>query len=183
MQVFRFLVVAVLSMLVGCSALMYAQDEKPQQDKPRQEEPNAQPKQDETKPPHQDEAKPPKSEKPEEKQQQKQEQKESQGQVKSNEQAHPEQRAGNARPAGKGGHIPDDKFRAHFGRSHTFVAKTVIVSGQSQFVYSGYTFELVDPWPQGWAYTDDCYIDYINGEYFLVDVLYPSVPIAVIVVM
>jgi len=183
MRVFRFLVVAVLSMLVGCSALMYAQDEKPQQDKPQQEEPNAQPKQDEAKPPHQDEAKPPKSEKPEERQQQKQEQRESQGQVKSNEQAHPEQRAGNGRPAGNGGHIPDDKFRAHFGRSHTFVAKTVIVSGQPQFQYSGYTFELVDPWPQGWAYTDDCYIDYIDGEYFLFDLLYPGVRIAVIVVM
>ena len=185
MRAFRFPVVAILSILVGCSALVYAQDEKSQQDKPRQEEPNAQPKQDEAKSPHQqEEAKPPKPGKPEEKQQQKQEQqRESQGQVKSNEQARPEQRAGNARPAGKGGHIPDDKFRAHFGRSHAFAARTVIVSGQPQFQYSGYTFELVDPWPQGWAYTDDCYIDYIDGEYFLFDLLHPGVRIAVFVVM
>jgi hypothetical protein len=182
MRAFRLLVVAILSMLVSCSALLYAQDDKPQPDKSRQEEPNAQPKQDEAKPLHQDEAKPPKPEKPEEKQQ-KQEQKESQGQVKSNEQARPEQQAGNARPAGKGGHIPDDKFRAHFGRSHTFAARTVIVSGQRQFQYSGYSFELVDPWPQGWAYTDDCYIDYIDGEYFLFDLLHPGVRVVVIVVM
>jgi hypothetical protein len=196
MRAFRFPVVAILSILVGCSAFVYAQDEKPEPDKPRQEEPKAQPKQDEAKPPRQDEAKPrqqdeakpPKAEKQEEKQQQNQEQRESQGQMKSNEmksnqQAHPEQPAGNARPAGKGGHIPDDKFHAHFGRSHHFSARTVIVSGQPQFQYSGYTFELVDAWPQDWAYTDDCYIDYIDGEYFLFDLLHPGIRIAVFVVM
>ncbi|MFZ0808667.1 MAG: hypothetical protein WAN03_20905 [Candidatus Sulfotelmatobacter sp.] len=198
MRAFRFPVVAILSILVGCSALVYGQDEKPQPDQPRQEEPKAQPKQDEAKPPRQDEAKPPKAEKPEGKQQQKQEQKESQDQMKSNQmksnemksnemksnqQAHPEQPGGNAHPAGKGGHIPDDKFRAHFGRSHHFAARSVIVSGQPQFQYSGYTFELVDPWPQDWAYTDDCYIDYIDGEYFLFDLLHPGVRIAVFVVM
>jgi hypothetical protein len=184
MRAFTLPVVAILSIVVGCSALVYAQDEKPEPDKSRQEEPNAKPKQDEAKPPHQDEAKPPKAEKSEEKQQQKQEQKEPQDQFKSNQQSHPQQqRAGDARPAGKGGHIPDDKFRAHFGRSHTFAARTVIVSGQPQFQYSGYTFELVDPWPQGWAYTDDCYIDYIDGEYFLFDLLHPGVRIAVTVEM
>jgi hypothetical protein len=180
-------------MFVGCSAFVYAQDDKPEPDKPRQEEPKPQPKQDEAKPPkqdeakprQQDEAKPPKAERPEEKQQ---EQRESQGEMKSNEmksnqQAHPEQPGGNAHPAGKGGHIPDDKFRAHFGRSHHFAARSVIVSGQPQFQYSGYTFELVDPWPQDWAYTDDCYIDYIDGEYFLFDLLHPGVRIAVFVVM
>lgn len=181
MRAFRFAVVTILSILVGYSALVYAQDEKPQPDKPRQED--AQPKQDEAKPPHQDEAKPPKPEKQEEKQQQRQEQRESQGQVKPNEQAHPERSAENGRPAGKGGHIPDDKFRAHFGRSHSFAARTVIVSGQPQFQYSGYTFELVNAWPQDWAYTDDCYIDYIDGEYFLFDLLHPGVRIAVVVMM
>lgn len=183
MRAFRFAVVAILSMLVGYSALVYAQDDKPQQDQPRQQDSNTPPKQDEAKPPKQNEDKPPKAEKQDEKQQQKPEQKDSQGQAKSNEQAQPEQRAGNARPAGKGGHIPDDKFRAHFGRSHSFAAKTVIVSSQTQFQYSGYTFEFVDPWPQGWAYTDECYIDYIDGEYFVFDVLHPGVRIAVIVLL
>jgi hypothetical protein len=59
----------------------------------------------------------------------------------------------------------------------------VIVSNQRQFQYSGYTFEFVDPGPQGWAYNDDCYIDFIDGEYFLFDLLHPGVRIAVIVVM
>jgi hypothetical protein len=150
MRVFRFLNLAILSGLVGCSALVYAQDDKPQQ---------------EDKPPRQEEAKPqPKQEKQDEKQAQK-------------------EQAEHARPVGKSAHIPDDKFRAHFGRSHTFTARTVIVEGRPQFQYGGYSFQIVDAWPVGWAYTDDCYIDYIDGEYFLFDLLHPGIRVAVFVVM
>jgi hypothetical protein len=175
MRALRFLNLAILSVLIGCSALVYAQDDKPQENKPpQQEEPKPQPKPDEMKPqdeakPHPDEAKPSKQEKQEQKQEQKQ-----------GLNGHPEQQAG---PAGKGGHIPDDKFHAHFGRSHTFTARTVIVQGQPRFQYGGYSFQLVDAWPMGWAYTDDCYIDYIDGEYFLFDLLHPGVRVAVFVVM
>jgi hypothetical protein len=89
---------------------------------------------------------------------------------------------GNARPAGKGGHIPDDKFRASFGRSHTFhPSRPVIVNNQPTFNYGGYSFIMVDAWPSGWAYTDDCYVDYIDGEYFLFDILHPGVRIALFV--
>ncbi len=181
MRAFRFLTLAILSMLVGFSALVYAQDDKPQEDKPaRQEEPRAQPKQDEMKPPVKDEAKPAKPDKQEEKQMQEQP-KESRD--RAQEQAHPEQPAQHMQPAGKSARIPDDKFRAHFGHSHTFRAQTVIVRGQPQFQYGGYSFQLVDAWPQDWAYTDDCYIDYIDAEYFLFDLLHPGVRIAVLVVM
>jgi hypothetical protein len=166
MRVFRFLNLAILSGLVGCSALVYAQDDKPQQEDkpPRQEEPKPQPKQDEAKPAHPDEAKPSKQEKQDDKQMQK-------------------EQAGHARPDGKSAHIPDDKFRAHFGHSHTFTAKTVIVEGRPQFQYGGYSFQLVDVWPVGWAYTDECYIDYVDGEYFLFDLLHPGVRVAIFVVM
>jgi len=173
----------ILSVFLGASALLYAQEEKQQEDKPRQEEPK---KQDEAKPlRQQDEMKPPKQDERDKKtQQQDEKQMRKQGQEpQNNEGMQGRQHAGNAHPAGKGGHIPDDKFRAHFGRGHTFTAKTVIVAGQPQFSYSGYTFELVDAWPVGWAYSDDCYIDYIDGEYFLFDLLHPSVRIAVFVVM
>jgi hypothetical protein len=89
---------------------------------------------------------------------------------------------GHARPAGKSAHIPDDKFRASFGREHKFkVSKPVIVDNRPQFQYSGYTFVIVDPWPVGWAYTDDCYIDFIDGEYFLFDLLHPGVQVALFV--
>ncbi|MFZ0951833.1 MAG: hypothetical protein WAN17_06180 [Candidatus Sulfotelmatobacter sp.] len=182
MRAFRFLNLAILSLLIGGSALVYAQDDKPQQeDKPAQQEELK--KQDEAKPGHQDEAKPSKQEKQEDKQMQKQEEKNSHDQGKPEGQEHPEQQMEHARQGGKSAHIPDDKFRAHFGRSHTFKARTVIVEGQPQFQYGGYSFQLVDAWPVGWAYTDDCYIDYIDGEYFLFDLLHPGVRVAIIVVM
>jgi hypothetical protein len=169
----RLLKLLMFSVLLGASALLYAQDEKPQEEpKAKQEEPK---KPDEAKP-----AKPDKQDEKMQKQEQKQMQKE--GQSAQPETGKPAQ-AGNARPAGKHGQIPDDKFRASFGRSHSFKAQTVIVSGQTQFQYSGYSFQLVDAWPAGWAYTDDCYIDYIDGEYFLFDLLHPGVRIAVIVMM
>jgi hypothetical protein len=193
MRVFRFLNIAILSVLLGSAAMLCAQDEKPQEDHP--------PKQEETKPPKAEESKPEEMGKPS-KQEQKQEQKDEKKQEKeqSHEKAMPEQQdhpgqpashmqgqehpeQAQAAPNGRGGHIPDDKFRAHFGRNHTFRASTVIVSGQPQFQYGGYSFELVDAWPVGWAYTDDCYIDYIDGEYFLFDLLHPGIQVAVIVVM
>jgi hypothetical protein len=202
MRVLRILNLAILSTLLAGSAFVFAQDDKPQDDKPaRQEEPKPQPKQDETKPqPKPDEAKPTKQDKDQEKQDQKRDQDQmKQDQMKPQGQEHPEQQMDHARPqaqerpdqqrtepgrpTGKSQRIPDDKFRAHFGRSHTFSAKTVIVSGQPQFQYGGYSFQLVDAWPGDWAYTDECYIDYIDGEYFLFDLLHPGVRVAVFVVM
>jgi hypothetical protein len=170
----RLLKLLMLSMLLGASALIYAQDEKPQEEpKSKQEEPK---KQDEAKP-----AKPDKQDEKMQKQDDKQMQKE--GQPAQPRAGNAPSQAGAARPAGKGGRIPDDKFRSSFGRSHSFKAQGVIVSGQQQFQYGGYSFQLVDAWPVGWAYTDDCYIDYIDGEYFLFDLLHPGVRIAVVVIL
>lgn len=84
----------------------------------------------------------------------------------------------------RGGHIPDDKFRGSFGREHHFaIHQATTVQGQPGFQYGGYSFILADGWPAGWAYTDDCYVDYIDGEYFLFDLLHPGVRVALIVVM
>jgi hypothetical protein len=84
----------------------------------------------------------------------------------------------------QGKHIPDDKFRAHFGRQHTFhVQRTQIINNpQPVIVYGGYSFELIEPWPAEWAFDDDCYIDYVDDEYFLFDVFHPGIRIAVFVV-
>jgi hypothetical protein len=99
------------------------------------------------------------------------------GNMRNENQAH-------AQPAGKGGHIPDDKFRSSFGRGHTFhPSRPVMVNNQPTFNYGGYSFVMVDAWPGGWAYTDDCYIDYIDGEYFLFDLLHPGVRIELFVSM
>jgi hypothetical protein len=90
---------------------------------------------------------------------------------------------GNHGAAQQGRRIPDQKFQASFGPKHTFrVQKTVIVEGQPRFQYSGLWFNLAQPWPTGWDYNDNCYIDFINGEYVLIDMLHPGVQIVVLVV-
>lgn len=192
MRAFRFLHLAILSVLVATSAAVYAQDEKPQEDKPKQEEPKKQEearpaekrdeakpagKQDEMKAPRQDEAKPARQDKNDQKEMEKQSRDQQPGQRPE---AAPQE---HGRPAGKGGHIPDDKFRTQFGHGHTFHAqRPQVVNGQPQFNYGGYNFVLVDSWPAEWAYTDDCYIDYVDGEYFLFDLLHPGMRIALFVV-
>jgi hypothetical protein len=79
--------------------------------------------------------------------------------------------------------IPDDKFRANFGRQHTFRVQTTVVEGQTRFQYGGYSFGLGNAWPVGWAYTDPCYIDYIDGEYVLIDLAHPGVQVPLLIVV
>jgi len=179
--------IGTLSLILGFSVAAYAQEPPhPPEPKPEtkaepkhQQEEAKPPRQEEAKPPRQEEVKPPKWEEPKQ-------HPENERQEHPN-QKHPEQNAGQqhaGRPAGQSAHIPDDKFREHFGRQHTMVVRqTVIVEGRPRFQYAGYWFVLSDPWPAEWAYTDDCYIDYVDGEYFLFDLLHPGVRIALFVVM
>jgi hypothetical protein len=82
------------------------------------------------------------------------------------------------------GHIPDDRFRANFGRAHVFVInRPVIVAGAPRFQYGGYWFGIASPWPAGWAYTDQVYVDYIDGEYFLLSPVHPGIRVSINVVM
>jgi hypothetical protein len=182
----RIVRILFLTFFLGGSALMFAQDQhddaKPSQD-PRPEA--TKPAGDEVSPPHQDETKPPKLDeaKPPKQDDVKPPREESKpaNQEAPKQAEHPEQSSPHAQQSGR---IPDDKFRAHFGRQHTLVIKRpTIVEGQSRFQYSGYWFTIVDPWPVSWAYTDQCYIDYVDGEYFLFDLLHPGVRIALTVVL
>jgi hypothetical protein len=69
-----------------------------------------------------------------------------------------------------GGHIEDVRFRASFGSSHHFhMDRPVIYEGYSRFDYGGYYFGFYDPWPTDWGYSDDVYVDYIDGQYYLID--------------
>ncbi len=200
MQVKRLLNLALLSTLVAGAAVGYAQDEKKPEDKPAKQE-EAKPSKEEARPAHQnapaqdahgakqdqkpaeetrESARPERQENPDMKGDRNAKPMDTHGEKQA--QDHTE-RAGNARPSGKGGHIPDEKFRSSFGHEHHFNARTVIVRDQRQFNYGGYNFEFVDAWPADWAYTDDLYIDYIDGEYFLFDLLHPGVRIALFVVM
>lgn len=80
--------------------------------------------------------------------------------------------------------IPDKDFHQHFGQSHRFaVGHLQTYQGRPSFAYSGYTFVLVQEWPAGWVYdADDCYIDYIDGDYWLFNVLYPGVRVELFIV-
>jgi len=80
--------------------------------------------------------------------------------------------------------IPDDRFRSNFGRGHEFrIGSPQMVGGYSRFQYGGYWFGFVQPWPDSWYYTDDVYIDYIDGGYYLCNPSYPGTQIAVSVVL
>jgi hypothetical protein len=190
---------SLLLSLLGTTAMIYAQDQrddaKPPQEEPRPEAtkpagdevkpPRAQedvkpqeakPKED-AKPAKQDDVKPSQSENKPGNQEDAKPSKQAEQQDKSSEHV---QQAGGQR----GGHIPDDKFRANFGRQHMVVInQPTIVEGQPRFQYGGYWFNIVDAWPAGWAYTDQCYIDYVDGEYFLFDLLHPGVRVALFVVI
>jgi hypothetical protein len=148
---------AVLSLTVGVAAPAYAQEEHAQQeDKKAQQEKPAQ-----------------------------QEQKHAQQEEKKSGQEKPaaqhEQQAQHAN--GNHGRIPDDRFRANFGREHVFVInRPVIIEGQPRFQYGGYWFGFNESWPVGWAYTDNVYVDYIDGGYYLYNPFHPGIRIVVIVI-
>lgn len=90
----------------------------------------------------------------------------------------------NEHAGNRGRRIPDDQFRTHFGREHHFHVQRERVVNVSQpvVVYGGYSWQLVDAWPSDWSYDDDCYIDEVDGEYFMFDALHPGIRIAVFVV-
>jgi hypothetical protein len=107
--------------------------------------------------------------------------------IRRQDQSRPEERGErNQRVAngGRGQRIPEDKFRASFGREHHFrVQRAQIVNqAQPQFMYGGYTFVLQQSWPPEWAFDDDCYVDYVDGDYYLYDLNHPGIQILVFVI-
>lgn len=174
----RIFVVTTLFLLSAAFAWSQAEprdDAKPQQEqvKPEEEKPKDEKTQEQVK--------------PNDKQQEEKRDEAKPAQEKENK-SPAAQTSEHAHPAGKSARIPDDKFKAHFGREHTFTATrvvktTTVVAGQTNFVYGGYTFVILEPWPTGWVMTDNCYIDYIDGEYFLVDLVQPQFRISLSVVM
>ena len=161
---------AVLSLTLGAAAPVYAQEEHGQQeDKKVQQEK-----------PAQQEEKKAQQDKPTQ-----QEAKHAQQEEKKSQQEKPaaqhEQQA--QRAEGNHGRIPDDRFHANFGREHVFVInRPVIIEGQPRFQYGGYWFGFSQPWPVGWAYSDDVYVDYVDGGYYLYNPFHPGIRIIIIVI-
>lgn len=180
---------------------------------PKQEEAKAPKQQQEAKPPKQEQAKPekqqqanaPKQEqaKPEKQQQQAKQQQPQKSNSAKQQPAH-QQQAGyshapqrtqqaiatqRAQPALRlsvrgSGRIPDDRFRANFGSGHNFhMGNPVLVGGYSRFQYGGFWFGFVQPWPSGWYYTDNVYIDYVDGGYYMYNPYYPGARFSISVVI
>jgi len=153
MKLVGVLSTAVLSLSLGIGIPAYAQqDQQPQEenkDKPAQEkEKKAQPE----KPAKQEE----KNNKPEEK--------------NAQQQGKPEQ---NEQHAG-GGRIPADRFKANFGREHSFRVSEGDYRNH-RFQYGGYWFGFASVWPSNWLYTQDVFVIEIDGVYYLCNANYPGV--------
>jgi outer membrane biosynthesis protein TonB len=181
------------------------QHQQQQAQAPKQQQAKAPKQEQQAKPEKQQQAKAPKQEqqaKPEKQQQakapQQQQAKGQQQQAKGEQQsrsAHAPQRTQQAvarqraQPALRlsergSGRIPEERFRSNFGHEHSFrMGNPVLVGGYSRFQYSGFWFGFVEPWPAGWYYTDDVYIDYVDGGYYMYNPYYPGARFAISVVL
>jgi hypothetical protein len=90
---------------------------------------------------------------------------------------------------GYGGYyIPSASFTLYFGSQHWFRIhrRPIIIGGYPRFQYGGYTFMMVDPWPEDWSddwyATDDVYVGYDNG-YYLYNRRDPGYGVAITVVL
>jgi hypothetical protein len=187
-----------LLLLFGSTAAAYAPQE--QSDKPEKQEEKAKPeKQDKQDKPAKQEAKQPKQEQPDKpaKQEAKQAKQEhpdkpAKQEAKQAKQEHPDksvqqqdqksaqqpQRDTKAPSNGDHGRISDDHYRASFGSGHNFHVNRGDYDHR-RFDYGGYSFGFIDPWPVGWGYTDNVYVVYDDGAYYMYDVVHPGVRISV----
>jgi hypothetical protein len=185
--------VLLMSLAISSYAQQPAQDPGPANQEPpnKHQEVPPPPREPEVKPPSgQEEAKPPKQQpetKPPKSEKQETQRPSSEQQKPAHEQHGTSAQQRQTRPAGKSARIPDPQFKANFGKQHRFavnrmITTTTVVPNQTQFVYAGYTFIFLDPWPADWLFTDECYIDYVDEEYFLFDVFHPGVRVALFVI-
>ena len=165
-----------LTLLIGIPA--YAQQEQHEQEENKDK--SAQEKE--------KKARPEKSAKQDEKNVQQQEsniKKENQEERNAHEQRAPEvkpSKQNESAHANGSGRIPEDRFRAHFGREHRFRVSQADYSNR-RFQYGGYWFGFVQTWPSNWLYTQDVYVVEIDGVYYLCNANYPGVNITLSVTL
>jgi hypothetical protein len=174
---------AVLSLALVGAAPVYAQDqhEKPEEKaKPAQAEKKAQPEEkraEQEKPAQQEE----KNAQRQDKNNNREKKTEQHAQQAKSEQ-HQEKSKGHVERVAAG-RIPAERYKANFGREHTFHVSQAEYSGGRRFQYGGYWFGFVDPWPSNWLYSQDVFVVEINGMYYLCNPAYPGVNIALNVTM
>jgi hypothetical protein len=144
---------AILSLSLGASSAAYAQEQHDQQEEQKDK-------------PAEKKAQPEKPVKPEEKN------------AKQEPQRAPEAKSEKPAQHAGGGRIPADKYKANFGREHTFrVSQNDFRSGR--FQYGGYWFGFGGAWPSNWLYTQDVYVVEIDGVYYLCNPTYPGVNLVI----
>jgi hypothetical protein len=82
--------------------------------------------------------------------------------------------------------IPEDSYRGYFGPDHSFRMNSypvTMVGGYPRIQYGGYSFSVVDPWPEYWSNNwydnDDMYIDNSGDGYYLYNRSYPQDRVAI----
>jgi hypothetical protein len=158
MKVTGIIGTVLLSLILA--APVYAQEQHDQEEQKDQKEQTAKPAQDEKK------AETEKSAKQDEKGAQ--QEKNAKQEEKNAQQQH-------AQPAkSAGGRIPADRYKANFGREHTFRV-TQGDYNNHRFQYGGYWFGFAAPWPGNWLYTQQVFVVDIGGVYYLCNPTYPGV--------
>ena len=176
MKIVKIVGMSALLLFLGMAAPSYAQDhpqESPAKPEEKPAKPEEKPKPQDSKTPPHDSARPQKE--------QPKEHPDNKDARPKDEHAKVDQGRADHNPHG-GGRIPDEKFRASFGREHTFhVGHPEIVAGRPHFAYGGFSFVISEPWPAGWGYDDDVYIVDIDGAYYLLDLAHPGVQVALVI--
>ncbi len=165
MKLVRVLSATALCLTLGIAVPAYAQEqhEQKEEQKAKPEEKRAQPEEKKAQ-----QEKPAKQEEKSAQQEKSNSKEEKSAQQQHESKANPaQQRAGNR--------IPEERFKANFGREHTFHVSQGDYSNGRRFAYGGYSFGFVDPWPSNWLYTQDVYVVDINGVYYLCNPMYPGV--------
>jgi flagellar biosynthesis component FlhA len=149
---------ATLSLLLGVAAPLYAQEQHEEQKDQQEQKDTAKPEA--------------KKAQPEEKKAQEAKPKQ---EVKTAEQEKTTKRE--EKTTQQRNRIPDNKFRANFGREHTFRVSEGDYRNH-RFAYGGYSFGFVGVWPSNWLYTQDVFVVDIGGVYYLCNPVYPGVNLA-----
>jgi hypothetical protein len=77
-------------------------------------------------------------------------------------------------------YIREEHYAAYFGPVHRFrIVQPVIVAGRPRFHYGGYWFVIGRPLPPGWYYTDEVYVDYMDGGYYMVSPVHPGIRVSI----
>jgi hypothetical protein len=75
------------------------------------------------------------------------------------------------------GRISNAHYDASFGSGHSFHVNQGDYAHR-RFQYGGYSFGFIDAWPIAWGYSDNVYVVYVDGGYYMYDAFHPGLRIS-----